>query len=359
MTGSIRPSLFLSGKLEDIFYCWVRKPLGGGSEEFAHDDPSKYWNYGFKEQSYTDFSRSAYVKPKDLITVSLRSRDLFEYGQFELRAKLPRAPTQSGPILWFGFELDDLFAGGVAHFAYWTGTDEFKGFCGASAKHLELDLTNFLPADHAEAKHWYKVQVTERAVLWYIDGDIRGIGMLSAGAKSSVLYGGPPFALGVCGDLPSRKLPVLLDVDGGGAYSWDGLNPWDLRVSSGFPRPALSMSIGDAEGPWAQRAVGGGLTSYPMPGFGQVSAFLQGDGEGRAELQASDDGENWRTLDAATGDELWLEGGGAHLVYRVRYHAISSRKIAKALFTSSPARRKTAKARKVKRIRLSQQFQNR
>ncbi len=327
MANGLRPSQSIASSIDDLFYCWIRKSINGPEEEFKPDRGSSYWKYRFGEKSYTDFLDSVYSKPADVMTVSLRSKELFDYGSFEIRAKLPRGKPSEAPVLWFGFELDDLFAGGVAHFGYWTGTGALKGFCGGAADHLELDLTRFLPEDHSVNKHWYKVNVLEDMVVWYVDSKLRGISLIVGGEQTRVIHEGQAYSFGICGYPPSRKLPVLLDIDGGKKYDWDGLNPWDLRVSDGIQKFPLLLPLEDENGLWQGRTTQGKLYSHAFPGTRHSTVQISSSSIGKAELECSIDGVNWHAINSAEGKDITLFGNGDCTLYRVIYEAGTDTKL--------------------------------
>jgi len=69
----------------------VKGASRGVEEEFIRCRASEFWGFSYRERRYTEFIDSGYAKPSGYVTVSLRSRDLFRYGVFKLRARLARA----------------------------------------------------------------------------------------------------------------------------------------------------------------------------------------------------------------------------------------------------------------------------
>lgn len=108
----LRYSKIMSEGLDNSFYCWarVKSDLKDVEERFIACKASDFWRFSGDESKYTYFL-SSYVKPAGYITVSLRSKESFRNGLFELRTLLPR--WDSGPMLWFGFENEDLFGADV------------------------------------------------------------------------------------------------------------------------------------------------------------------------------------------------------------------------------------------------------
>ncbi len=317
MDECLRPSPLFKGQVSDLFYCWIRKKTKEG-EEFLPAEAADFWKYDFSEAEYTDFVNSNYVKPKGVLTTSLRSKKAFDYGTFELRARLPEA--ERGPILWFGFELDDLFAGGLSHFGYWTHDGSLRAFCGAASAQAAIDLTRFLPSDHQQIKHWYKITRGRDFTLWFIDGKIRGMCVSTSGAPTGIVYEGAEYSLAISGDVPSRRLPVLLDIDGADQadYVWKGLNPWDLRVADGIGGAPLHLKLEDEGGVLMNRKLkkGAKIATGPFPAIGSVRVRATTSGQVKITLEASDDGRHWYTAAFAEGSMPSVEARSPGLVGR-------------------------------------------
>ncbi|MGC8615129.1 MAG: hypothetical protein ACP5UU_04900 [Thermoprotei archaeon] len=324
MDDCLRPSPLLKGQIGELFYCWIRKRSKEG-EEFLSAEPSEFWRFDFSEGKYTDFINSNYVKPRGVLTTSLRSKRAFDYGVFELRARLPRA--ENGPILWFGFELDDLFAGGLSHFGYWTNDGSLRAFCGAASAQVTMDLTRFLPPDYQVARHWYKIVRGKNFTLWYIDGKIRGICALAAGTSTSKVYDGYGYSVGISGDVPSRRLPVLLDIDGADEsdYSWSGLNPWDLRVSDGASSVPLHLKLEDERGVMTNRTLKAReiITSGPFPAIGDVRVRVASKDKVKLTLESSDDGKLWLPTAFAEGSTFTIETKSPGIIARAVIEPLS------------------------------------
>ena len=165
----VRYSAILGDGLSSVFYCWlrVRRYSPGVEEEFVACRPEDFWRFTGEEKSYTDFI-AGFAKPKGVVTVSLRSRQAFSFGVFELRAKLPRFPN--GPMLWFGFEADDLFGGGVLHFMWRSSEGKLYAFAGSAAARAEMELSPVIDADLSSGYHHFKIVYRRGLALWYVDG---------------------------------------------------------------------------------------------------------------------------------------------------------------------------------------------
>jgi len=247
MSKGIRYSSIIVDGLDNVFYCWsrVKSFVKGVEEEFRICRAQEFWIFTNKERKYTDFI-SRYFKPANYITVSLRSKELFRFGVFELRAKLPR--IVEGPMLWFGFELDDLFGGGVIHFMWHTDKGVLMAFAGGFSHRVEMDLTKHIPSDVSVNYHLYKIIYREGLALWYIDEKLRAIAILGTGniRDSMLLYNNDPYIIGFTRDAPSASLPILLDIDGGNVekpFEWLDIHPWNLRVSEGDPKTTIYLDL--------------------------------------------------------------------------------------------------------------------
>ena len=301
VTGII-PTIVLNDGLKSVFYCWIRKPVPGYAEAFIADDPDKYLQVSWEQGSYTYFAKAKYIKPSGIITVSLRSREVFKYGMFTIGTKLP--PKHSnGPILWFGFEADDLFLGGVAHYAYSIDTGRLEAYVG-NGMFVKYDLTEFLPGDYTENRHYYSIMYAGNTILHYIDGVVRAITILVDGCEpvSSIIYDGKPYKLGVAGFRPSPFLRVLLDIDGGDLlreWIWEDIHPWALRVLPGDSTTTLHTYLyRDPDGlPLKDMITLDRVVSTPIPGVGSKTVYFQVDNPGKLEIQALIGVDRWRVYD--------------------------------------------------------------
>lgn len=331
--SSVVPTIALADGLKSLFYCWVRKPVPGYAEAFIADDPDRYFQIGWEEISYTNFARARYVKPSGFITVSLRSKEVFMYGLFIIGAKLP--PRQpGGPVLWFGFEADDLFLGGVAHYAYSIDKGRLEAYVGNGSV-LRYDLTEFLPSDYSASRHYYSVTISRNLVMHHIDGFLRAVTVIVAGSEpiSSVVYNGKPYKFGVTSLRPPPALRVLLDIDGGDIsreWVWDDIHPWALRVMPGEPSTALHMPLYRDPGGEPLRdyiSSGGDVVTAPIPGIGAKTIYLQAESPGRLEIQALVGVDRWRVYDAietAGGELLSYTIEGDALAYRLKFEPRSN-----------------------------------
>jgi len=296
--SSIRFGYILEKGINSLFYCWVREVTPQG-ERFRLEDPTKYWIISWNETEYTQFKQAKYIKPKGLVTVSLRSRAVFKYGVFQLYAKLPK--WKDGPMLWFGFETEDLFGGGVIHFML--HNDKLYAFSGTwGIKVLRMTLPG-LPEDYHLERHTYTIYVHKTVALWFIDECLRGIAILASGGKPIVVHEGYPYSLGITPLKPSTTLGVLLDIDGGPTdreWIWEDLHPWQVRVLEGDPTPSLLLKLhrlGTNElfqGKVEEKE----LISHPIPALGVKTTLLfKADKAGRLAIQTYTLNETWEELD--------------------------------------------------------------
>ena len=242
----IRLSTFLEHGIDQIFYCWVRRAKTEGlAESFELHKPSEFVKISWTETEYTFFKESKYVKPKGLYTVSLRSKELFSYGIFQIITKLPN--WKDGPSLWFGFEADDLFGGGVIHFQYYNG--KLRAHVGAWPRPIAMDLTSFaLPTDYSSTRHTYSIYIHDGIALWYVDNKLRACALLAHQdiGEGKIIVDGPPYSLAITSMLPSTNLAVLLDIDGGDInkeWVWEDFHPWQIRVLPGQPKTILALDL--------------------------------------------------------------------------------------------------------------------
>lgn len=270
--GVLRYSRVLERGLEDMFYCWARVRVGtGGLEErFVSCRASDFWRVSGDEKRYTDFV-SAYIKPAGYVTVSMRSRETLRNGVFELRTRLPR--WDRGPLLWFGFESEDLFGGGCLHFMWDSGAGVLKAFAGGFLSRAEMDLTRFLPTDVSGEYTYYRILSGERVALWYINERLRAVAVMAEGDRrdSRILYDSSPYIVSLVRDRPASRLAVLLDIDGGDLsreYVWEGLHPWSLRVSEAPETPTLyiDLYLTDSDTRLEGLSVSRSVVSAPFPG---------------------------------------------------------------------------------------------
>lgn len=285
MTG-IRFGQALEKGVGSLFYCWVREPTADGGERFRIEDPAKYWCMSWDEKAYTEFAEAKFARPPGLVTLSLRSREVFLHGVFQLHSRLPDWGEQ-GPMLWFGFEVEDLFGGGVAHFMLQGRT--LRAFAGAWPHPTALRLPG-LPSDFSTARHTYTVRVHENLCLWFIDGRLRAAMALTDSERVLALHEGPPYSLGATVLRPG-SMGILLDIDGGPTdreWVWSDLHPWQIRVLEGNPNPNLSLKLyrqGSEE--LLEGRIDGPLASHPIPAAGSnlaITVVATVDGKARIEV---------------------------------------------------------------------------
>lgn len=327
MTRGIRYATIATEGLDNVFYCWARivSTEKGFEEEFKVCRASDFWLYNDKEKRYTEFTLSKYVKPNGYITVSLRSKEMFRWGSFELRAKLPK--YKKGPMFWFGFELDDLFGGGVVHFMWHSDKEVLKAFAGGFNSRVEIDLTKYIPSDIDKSYHLYKIVRREGLALWYIDNRLRAMAVLGAGdtRDSAVIYDGKPYAIGFTRDTPSEMLPILLDIDGGDVeteFIWPALHPWDLRVSEGVPNTPLyiDLFIENSDTKLKDSKIENEVVSAPFPGIlNQKEILFVTEGRGEIVVEGYANGEWLEYLSVSVeGKRLYIIPiQGRSFMYRV------------------------------------------
>ena len=329
VSETLRPSPAIEGSVDSLFYCWRRVPSTrpGLEEEFQACRASEYWRVNYDEVKYTDFSQSDYFKPKGLNTVSMRSRSVFTYGHFTLMAKLPKA--EDGPMLWFGFETDDLFAGGAVHYCWFSGKGALTANIGGITKLVSMDLTKFLPQDVSEKYHWFSIVYRRGLALWYIDGRLRALASISNGEvkDGGVVYDKPPYIASWTTDAPSPQLAVLLDIDAAPQveFHWRGLNPWGLRVSNGDAEEPVRIRLyrEGSEEAWAGLTVNPGVELYsqPLPGIGEKTLIMNAPG-GELTVEYFTEG-NWveaRSQALGSGTNVLSISEDAALI-RFRYRA--------------------------------------
>jgi len=274
MRTSIRFGHALDGDVRDLFYCWTRVATPAG-ECFRREDPSNFWRISWDEDKYTFFKKASLVKPRGYVTVSLRSRETFRYGVFQLNSKLPS--WINGPMLWFGFEAEDLFGGGVVHFMYRSG--ELRGFAGAWGGELLSMKIPGLPEKYSQERHVYTVRVHDKLALWFIDGRLRAAALLIDSDKPIIIHEGAPYSMGATSLRPAISLGILLDIDAGPIdreWVWDDIHPWQVRVQEGSPSPSLvlRMRLYGSEKLLVGSKVQGVVTAHPIPSFGLNASFL-------------------------------------------------------------------------------------
>lgn len=293
--GGIRFGRALERGLGELFYCWVREPTGNGSERFRLETPERFWQISWEERTYTEFTSARYVRPPGLVTLSLRSREVFRYGVFQLHARLPDWGAQ-GPMLWFGFEAEDLFGGGVAHFMLQGSS--LRAFAGAWPHPTSLRLAG-LPDDFSSKRHTYTVRVHDNLCLWFIDDRLRAAMVLADSGRLLALHEGPPYSLGMTVLRPG-SMGILIDIDGGPTdreWSWEDLHLWQVRVLEGAPRPHLSLKLyryGSEE--LLEGRIERALASHPVPAANSNVSF---------SLLATVDGA--ACIEACTLDGRWLQ----------------------------------------------------
>jgi len=296
----IRYSSVLHEGLSSVFYCWLRvKRSTEVEEEFVACRPEDFWKFTGEERSYTNFV-ARFVKPRGVVTVSLRSRQAFNFGVFELRTELPRFPE--GPMLWFGFEADDLFGGGVLHFMWRSSEGRLYAFVGSSSARAEMELTPIIGADLSSGHHHFKIVYRRGLALWYVDGFLRALAILGAGdvCDAAILYSSKPYAVGCVRDPPAAELPILLDIDGGDTskeYVWKGIHPWGLRVFNGDPELPLFLDLylENTDTRLRGSVVEDRVVSAPFPGtLSEKELWFEASSSGRLIVE-SFEGDRWST----------------------------------------------------------------
>jgi len=302
----IRPSVFLEEGLGEVFYCWIRRKIDDHTEAFEASDPSNYVKISWREKAYTVFDVSEYRKPRGIITVSLRSKEVFPFGAFQLDAKLPDWKGRT-PTLWFGFECDDLFRGGVVHFAFNPGRKKMLVCAGSSRAIPCTDISFALPKDYSLTRHLYSIYVHQNIALWFIDERIVAMAILSHRDETRPLHiaSGPPYALFVSCMLPSTSLPILVDIDGepDREWVWSDFHPWQIRVLPGQPRAVMSMSLyaENQHRKVVEIKAKSPITTHPVPtsGFNKTYFILRGSEKYSVRIEAFSIHGHWYLYDEA------------------------------------------------------------
>jgi len=296
---SIRLSNLIGNGIDNIFYSWVRKTCSGYAECFEVRKPSEFWQYNLNEPSYMNFEVAQLVKPSGYITVSLRSRMTFDYGYAAFRVKLP-AKYSGGPYLWFGFEADDYFIGGVAHFGYNVADGTLTAFAGGWNGQAKNDLTSWLPSDASSAYHIYEVLVKPWGVLHFIDGNLRSIIVRGTGdspySASNVITVGNRYKISYTQNIPTKNLALLIDIDGGDTsvqHTWNTVHPWNIRVAEGGESVPVFIPMFGSDGAYpGNLSVSGTWTSAPFPGVGKITAVFAANTSGTLTVQGNSIGGN-------------------------------------------------------------------
>ncbi|MCC6016640.1 MAG: hypothetical protein LM582_06330 [Desulfurococcaceae archaeon] len=333
ISGGVRFSGVLVDGLSNVFYCWVRVPgeRPGVAEEFKVCRAEDFWKFSGEERSYTDFI-SSYTKPKGYITVSLRSRDVFRFGVFELRTKLPR--YSNGPMFWFGFEAEDLFMGGVIHFMWHSDKGRLYAFAGSIVSRVEIDLTSITGVfDYSSDYHLFKIVYREGLALWYVDGNLRAIAIISSGDSrdSEIIYNAKPYAIGFVKDLPASSLPILIDIDGGDInkdYEWS-IHPWSLRVFEGDPKTMVILDLYVENTDTKLRGYtvkqGSKIISAPFPGtLDDIEIVFSANGDGKLyiETYANRKWYRYREFDVGKEELYNIKLENRNTLYRVVFEAL-------------------------------------
>jgi len=324
----IRYSRILEKGLEDVFYCWARIKTDQSNiqERFINCRPSDFWRISGDETRYTEFI-SYYIKPSGFITVSLRSKDVFRNGLFELRTVLPR--WERGPMIWFGFENEDLFGGGCIHFMWDSANSLLKAFAGGFISRAEMDLTKFISEKVSQEYHFYRIFFTEDFAIWYINDRLRAFAIFADGDNrdSKILYDDHPYVVSLVRDRPSAKLGVLLDIDAGDiskTYIWDKIHPWSLRVSETYEKPMIYIDLyqSNSDLKIVGQEIMKRIYSAPFPGvFDYIKISFKTSGEGVLTVEEYDD--EWSEYDkikirSNVKNNIYIDKKRS-LLYRVLY----------------------------------------
>ncbi len=228
---------------------------------------------------------------------------MYRYGVFELRTKLPR--WDNGPVLWFGFESDDLFGGGCIHFGWFTSSGVLKAFAGGFVSRVEMDLTRYVPSNYSENYNFFRVVHRRNMALYYINDRLRAVAILAEGdaRDSRILYNKDPYIISLTRDKPSAEIGVLLDIDAGDidkSYEWRDLHPWGLRVSEADPDTPVIIDLyrENSSDPVKEIEVVDMFTSSPFPGLADlIKINLIARGSGRLVIQEYT-GSRWIEYDS-------------------------------------------------------------
>jgi len=327
---NLRYSKIMSEGLDNSFYCWarVKSDFKDVEERFITCRASDFWRFSGDESKYMYFL-SSYVKPAGYITVSLRSKESFRNGLFELKTPLPR--WDGGPIIWFGFENEDLFGGGCIHFMWDSGRGVLKAFAGGFISRAEMDLTRFVPGDPSKEYNIYRIAFNSDLALWYINERLRAVALFGEGdiRDSKIIYDGTPYIISLVRDRPSPELGILMDIDGGDpsrTYIWEGVHPWSLRVSNGSDSMNiyLDLYIDGIDKKFVEMKIRDKVISAPFPGILDLKKIVfRSSGEGLLYIEEWDGGE-WELYDkirveGERKNSIYIDEGKGALLYRVIY----------------------------------------
>ena len=300
---SINLSKLISDSIDTYFYSWARKtPCGSYAECFEVHKASDFWVYSLNETSYTNFDVAMLSRPAGYTTVSMRSKMTFDLGYFAARVVLP--PTASnGPWILFGFESDDWFVGGVAHWGYYINDGTLRATVGGFNGTVFNNLTGFKPSDATSAYHVYEIMVKPWGIFHAIDGNIRSIVIRGAGdtpsSSSNLLTVPGRFVMAHTQNLPTKNLAVLLDIDGGSTsvkWVWNSIHPWGLRVGEMDKDTPISTPLfNGSNGSWPvgnSVSAGSSWISMPFPALGRSIVAFAASSSGTLTIQLYNPGPN-------------------------------------------------------------------
>ncbi|QXJ27612.1 hypothetical protein J5U23_00479 [Saccharolobus shibatae B12] len=164
-------------------------------------------------------------------------------------------------MLWFGFEADDLFAGGVCHFSVIKGI--LKANVGRFGKMVEIPL-DFVDLNKCveEKPCAFSIKLYESGAVWYVDDMPVAFAVFTD--EVDIISSSKPYAIAYSPQ-PSINLPVLLDIDGGNVdkeWIWDGVHPWGLRVESGSKNGVIDINLSYT---WDEKSSSMEVHPIPVP----------------------------------------------------------------------------------------------
>lgn len=192
-------------------------------------------------------------------------------------------------MLWFGFEVEDLFGGGVVNFKYQNG--KLFGYAGGWGGESPLSLALPVEENLSTGRRVYSIRVYKRLALWFVDSSLVGVAILSNTGSNIVLHEGYPFSIGITSVEPGYEMGVLIDIDGeptNKEWIWADLHPWNLRVTNGCQDPSLYISLynGETGEPLAGKRVSNEFVTLPVPvGGHKTSLYLTLDGEAEVTVE--------------------------------------------------------------------------
>ncbi|MEM0226916.1 MAG: hypothetical protein QXT33_06720 [Thermofilum sp.] len=313
---------FLSRGVDAFFMSWARV---GPEDLWVPAKPSDFWRAAERRLAAT------YARPKGYRVVSIRSIRSYRFGKFSLHCRPPKLGVEE--VAWFGFETDDAFLGGVAHFRFYGPDGRLSCYLGTLHALRSVDVTGLLPSDYRETEREYWVAVARNVVEWGVDDRLLAVGVAAPNLRASTING-PPYAILTVPYRLNTAMRTVLDIENHHDYMeretvWE-VSQWGFRVIEGSEvMPAVYRLY--ESGTWntfAGRTVeSGSLVSHPIPIFGYAgkTIYFQADEAGTLSLEVLTQSGNWREYDSVQAS------AGKLLSYNIEAEGV----LARIVFTPS------------------------